>query len=352
MALTIQTGQYRRAALSDEYCSHAKSRVDLCELCLEDSRTQQPTVWRMIEELLVRSTFRRVNGPNATISRGEENYSLRLLHPQQVSEIRRVHNLIRTAFTVNEVEPYACFHEGVAGILLPSEQQRTMYRVFVAEQGGEIQAVYAGSLVRLSTEKEAGESVFVGSYAFTLPQSRGRGIARELFVSAMIQAAADACATNSRIVAVVGDCTAASEEAWNSMGRARVYVEKQGEYSEVPFLLPPQRFTPSGIPADDAGQVPEHFMIRTLDGVVDKDVVIRAIQAVYRWNSRLPSTHFENQEAYQRYLRYFDALLEEVVSVVQRGVGVVAWTRTQREEARRGGVRISDHGGADEFDWG
>src|SRR5713101_5148131 len=90
------------------------------------------------------------------------------------------------------------------------------------------------SLARMTLRRCANASPLTEPRPAARIESQRQGIVRELYISSMMQAAADAHSQGKKLSMIAGECTWSSERAWNSVGRRRVYVETgPNEYSEL-----------------------------------------------------------------------------------------------------------------------
>jgi hypothetical protein len=275
-----------------------------------------------------------------------------LVKADDIELIKKVHLLMAETFDEDEIDPIEVTCAAIGGTLPDGSKDLTRYRIFVAlDQGGDVASVFAGGLLELLCCKpgSVAEAMFMEAYAATRGGSQRLGIFRELYLSSLMQAAADARAERKRLTVAVGECTWRSEPAWNAIGQKRIYLESgMGHYTELPYIQPPVDWdAETGGAADGAGDVPEHLMIEFFEGELDKDRLITVIDAIYRWNNRLPETFFASLEAHAAHKQHVDGRLEVIRNFLFSHGRVQLLTAAQRDPARGAGTTIDEHSEAD-----
>ena len=310
----------------------------------------QQSVWKMLPDLMKNSRYRRGQGPECTIERDGKKYEVRMVHSTDEKTVQEIQKLMEETFGKEEVEPIEVLRAGIDGRLFDGSKDIARYRLYVArDEAGRIQSVYAGGLVGMADPAPAGEAMFMGAYGITRPESQRQGIVRELYISSMMQAAADAHSQGKKLSMIAGECTWSSERAWNSVGRRRVYVETgPNEYSELRYVQPALNFdVKTGLPTEDAGEASEHIMVDFLEGEPDKGRISAAVESMNSWCNTWPRNAFENQAAYDVHLQYVADLRKEFNTFIFTNGPLRLLSADQREQLRAQGATINEYTVAD-----
>ena len=332
-----------------EVCSHKTSLADSCLGCVQESIAQQ-SVWKRLRNLMKNSRYQREHGPECTIEGRGKKYEVRMVHSTDEKAVQEIQKLIEEALRKEEIDPIEVLKAGIDGRLLDGSEDIARYRLYIArDETGRIQSVYAGGLVGLAGPAPAGEAMFMGAYGITRPESRRQGIVRELYISSMMQAAADAHSQGKNLSVIAGECTWSSERAWNSVGRRRVYVETgPNEYSELRYVQPALDFDKkTGLPTEDAGEASEHIMADFLESEPDKGRISAAVESMHRWCNTWPRNGFENQAAYDVHLQYVSDLGKKFNTFISAKGPLRLLSADQREELRAQGATINEYAEAD-----
>lgn len=329
-----------------ELCQHGQSRERPCMQCLVESRESQP-VWQLVDNLQAKSKYKRENpgNPETVIERDGKKFKIELLNGDKEDDVQMIQNLLVETFSEAEADPIDYLRDANRG--------ETKYRVLTLKnEEGELVSVYAGGLLNMrdGNGSENGEAVFMAAYGVTPKQNRRNGFVKELYASAMMMAVQDANATGKKFTMVVGESTRASEPTWNSVQRRRSYVKTgDNEFSELRYIQPALKFDPdTGVPADDAGEAPEHLMIHFLDGKPDKERISMCVDAIYRWCNILPEDEFNSPQAYQAHLEYIRRIKEKFNELLQGSGELLLLSAKEREVAKNGGLKINEYAEADE----
>lgn len=308
------------------------------------------SVWKMLPDLMKDSRYQRGAGPECTIERDGKKYQIRMVHSTDKQTVQEIQKLMEETFAKEEVDPIEILAAGIDGRLLDSSEDIARYRLYVArDEAGRIQSVYAGGLVGMTDPAPAGEAMFMGAYGITRPESRRQGIVRELYLSSMMQAAADAHAQGKKLSVIAGECTSSSERTWNSVGRSRVYVKTgPNEYSELRYVQPALDFDKkTGLPMGDAGEASEHLMVDFLEGEPDTRRLSAAVDSIYRWCNTWPRNAFENQAAYEVHAKYVADLRKKLNTFIFTNGSLRLLSADQREQLRAQGATINEYTEAD-----
>ena len=338
---------------SQDLCPHGISRESVCQLCVHQSQEGQP-VWKMLESINADSKYKRsMMSPESTVERDGMKFELQLVQAEDEKTVQEVQQLMEETFGKEEVDPIEVLREAIKGTPSVGSEDVTRYRIYVArDENGIIQSLYAGGLVDMNDAqgKPLGEKMFMAAYGVTREESRKRGIARELYVSSMMQAAADAYADGKKLSMIISECTSTSEKAWNAIGRRRAYVQTgANDWTELKYVQPPLDWDPdTGMPAEDAGNAAEHIMMQPFDGDMTKERLSSALDAIYRWNNYRSEKFFHNPEAQKAHFAYIQAIQKQFDSELNAGGELKLLSASEREEMIKKGAVIHEYTEADE----
>lgn len=295
----------------------------------------QATAWAAAMDLVATgSKYSRdqLVSPECVIKGAGGTFSI--VRAQTDDEIAQGYELLFNKLSAGEVEPLDRLTRNVRGVRLCDRP--TCYRLFLAiNEGGLVVAAYAGSLMDLDHRS----SVFIGTYAATRDCHTRRGLMYELFVSGLMQAVIDAHELDEELVLIIGDCTQASEGMWNAVGRKRLCMYTNAGIQEVEFLQPAIKFdVNTGLPAPGLKPVKEHLMVRSLGPDITKELIVKAVDAYYRWCGKRPPEDFPNDEAFQLYRAHFDGLLQQFIEGLYAGGELVLYSAAERIAAMQDGV--------------
>ncbi len=269
---------------------------------------------------------------------GQDGSTFHIIEARKVEQIKQGYDILCENLSAAEVEPFDRLTRNVQGVRLCDRP--TCYRLFLAiNEEGLVVAAYAGNIMDLDHR----HAVFIGTYAATRQCHQRRGLITELFTSGLMQAVIDAHELNEELVLIIGDCTEASERTWNKVGRKCLYRYTADGVKEVEFLQPAIKFDlQTGFPAEGLEPVKEHLMVRSLGPDITKELIVRAVDAYYRWCGKRPPSDFETSgadpEAYFRYRAHFDGLLTQFEEGLCAGGDLVLFSAAEREAAIREGV--------------
>lgn len=339
-------------------CRHGNAIGNLCEACLAESKESQPA-WAIIEKLRQGSKFARstLDSTECVVEREGRRYVIETVRPDDDATLNQVQALLEETFGAEEVDPLEVLKSGVRGVTSTGETDECRYRIFVVrDEAGQILSLYAGGQLELrdATGQPTGESMFMSAYGVTRKDQRQGGLLREAYVSALIGAAAEAQARGKKFSLVGGECTYTSELAWNALGQRRIYLGTGGrELAEIKYVQPALEFDPdTGLPAEDAGEAPEHLMVQALGGDVTKEKISQVVAAIYRWCNRYPRAAFNSDAAYRAHREYVDRLQRQFDDLLSGPGELKLLTAKEREQTRAAGSVVKDYAEADHGDTG
>jgi len=359
-------GELGNSALdtATERCSHGRAFDASCKYCLCESITTQPQVWETIASLMHQSKYARDTqlAPATTISgngsaNGSARYSIVSVESGNDASISEVQVLLRSVFKPEEVEREDVMRSAIEGRSPWGTPDTTRYRMLVAKDGnGKVLSVFTYAHLELpdSQGTRTPRSFLYGGYAATQAGLRQSGLARELYISALMQAAAEANAQGKRLLFAMGECKRSAEKFWNGVGRKRIYVRTNDNsapsrfFEEIPYFQPPLNFSAAtGQITEGAGVVPEHLTIHKFSAEAPtKEEVIAGVRAIYGYNN-WPREAFDNDEAFQKHLELTSSLVAYLERFLMAKGNVVLLSMTERECAQAEGHTVVSHVVAD-----
>lgn len=348
-------------------CSHGQTFDSLCKRCLCESITTQSHVWETIGSLMQQSKYVRETRilPTTIIrSKGPTNgateYSIVSVESGNDSTISDVQALLRATFKPEEVEREDVMRSAIDGRSPwnTPDTSNTRYRMLVANDGsGSVLSVFTYAHLELLDTQGTNEprSFLYGGSAATRADLRQYGLARELYISALMRTAAEAHGQGRTLRFAMGECKKTAERFWNGVGRKRVYVQANGTldstpvFEELPYFQPALNFDAhTGQIANGAGVIPEHLTIHKFSGEAPtKSELIASVKDIYLYSNTWPREAFDSDEAYHKHLEIAASLTADLERFLMSKGNVVLLSMSERERIRSEGAVVLDHAPAD-----
>ncbi len=314
-----------------------------------------------IERLIAQSKFKRLHpdSPSTQIEVGERRFTIESLEQSDHPDLSQVQGLFEKTFGAAEVDPEEILRSSVEG-KTPEGFEDIPQRIHVIkDEKGVVVSTVTGGLLDLMDEEglPTNKLMFMVAYAVTDPNARQGGLAREAYISAILDAAKSAKAEGKELVFAAGECTSTSEKFWNTVGWKRAYIaegDDKKSYSEVEYVQPALDFdVETGAPAKNAGEAAEHFMVDSFGPhTPTKEAIFKAVQAFYQWNSRWDERSFTSPEAQAKHVQYVDEIENEFKRKLSAGGQLIFLDQANREKARQSGVSIKEYTAADHVEGG
>ncbi len=310
------------------------------------------------ERLMEKSRFKRLNrkSSNTELEIGEKHFTIESIESGDHPDIAQVQELFIKTFGEEEVDPEEVMRSAVEGKTAWDTEDITNYRLHVIkDKEGKVVSIVGGGLLDLlgDENKPTGKTMFMIGYAVTDPDARQGGLAREAYISAIMDAERTAKAQGKELSFAAGECMSTSEKFWNNVGWKRAYVaDRPGEtkaYTELKYVQPALDFDPeTGEIAEDAGEAPEHFMVDSFGRMPPtKKEIMMTVNAFYRWCNKWPREAFENDEAYEKHLAYVQGIEDTFNEKLKQGGQVIYLDQQSQEKAMQAGVSIEEYAEAD-----
>ena len=325
--------------------------------------TEQPS-WRRIEELRQKSKFTRSAeySPNTTIENSEQLFTLQTIESGKETSLSDVQALFERTFGAEEVDPEKILRESVDGITSWGTTQARYRIIGVRNESGQMIGTIAGAPLDLLDEhgKPTGEMVYFVGYAVIDPSARKNGIAREAYISALMDATDQAAREGKKLKFAIGECTDVSEKYWNDVGWKRIYAQEPNEltsFTEVPYMQPALDFDEdTGEVAEGVGEAPEHLMMDSFGSQAPtKEDLLRAYDAFMSWNAHWPRQAFGSDEAFASHQAYTSNLEGVFAAFLESHNSLLYLDAEARTHASENNIKINEHEGfknnADEEDF-
>src|SRR3989344_5590050 len=237
-----------------------------------EHRQEEPIATAALDKLMKESKFARLDpsNPDTKIERDGKQFTIELVPDGKAEVLSDVQKLFVDTCGQEEVDPEEILRTAVDGTTFWGSTDATKYRVHVIKDDqGEVLATLTGGRLPLvdSEGRSLGKQMFMVAYAVTAEKGRQQGLAREAYISAIMQAAKDAQAEGQQLAFSAGEAVHTSESFWNSVGWRRIYLQQEsGSYEELKYVQPALDFDlATGEVAEGAGIAPEHMMIDSFE---------------------------------------------------------------------------------------
>ncbi len=321
------------------------------------------SAYKRVDQLQAESKFARTNeGVNTIIEIAGEKFSIERIKDPESADLSQVQSLFEEVFGAEEVDPEEILRNAVGGrSAFDPEQQDIEYKVFtVKDKEGKVISVVSGGILELirNEDEDTKENIFMVAYAVTDPSARQGGLAREAYISALQHAAEESEQNGKKLAFAAGECTYTSEKFWNKVGWERLYKKtSEGNFKEIEYIQPALDFDENtGLPAEDAGEAPEHLMIDGFGESIKAEDAIATVAAFYQWCNMWPPEAFESDEAYKKHQAYVEEKMAEFKEQFEESGELRMMKKSEREAMQKNGMTVeeftaADHGDAGEEDF-
>lgn len=316
---------------------------------------------RQVGRLLERSKFKRstIETPDCELEIEGNRFRVESIQNREHPDLAQVQRLLVETFGEEEVDPEEILRNAVEGKNVSGEEEGVKYKVYTIKNGeGRVVSMLTGGLLDIQDKNGAntGETLFMVAYCVTDKNARQNGLAREAYISAIVDVVKESELQGKTLSFAAGECVSTSEKFWNNVGWKRVYkAHAPGdakEYDELKYVQPPLDFnTATGESSEGAGEAPEHLMIDSFERMSpSKEQIVRTVQAFYRWCNIWPHEAFESEEAYEKHLEYSTRQEQKFIDDIKNGGSLIYLDQKSREKGRGKGVIIHDYEEADHSD--
>lgn len=251
-----------------------------------------------------------------------EKLKLFLVDPEDFQTINQAYTLLRKFFVRGDLISQNALIRNMHGYS-KHFKERPKYRLFVVKnQGGEIIGVRIMEQIPLVGSMN--ENILYAIYIALDNRYQGMtGIAKQLYVSSLIDSAIEADKVGKKIVSIVAECSDATENLQNSVGLKRVYFKRGDVLTELNFKQPYLSFNPiTGYPTDPVGKEnKDHFMISFFDNetISKDDLLDQVISLFVKYESNKIESDFRDERGFINYHKYFLNIEEEIKRQFETG---------------------------------
>lgn len=320
-----------------------------------EQSAEQPS-WDTVRRLQRESEFTRSSetSANCVIECEGKKFTIEVVESGEDVVLGDVHRLWADTFSEEEVESEDIIRCGVRGVTERGYPQPKYRVVTIKNERGELVSTFAGAQLDLLDERgqPTGESTYFVAYAVTNKEARQKGLAKEAYISAIIDATNESQSQGKKLKFAIGECTHTSEKFWNSVGWKRIYSrDEQGEeYTELEYMQPALDFDENtGEVAEGAGEAPEHLMIDSFgQEEPNRSDIQRSYEAFINYSDvDWPAEAFRSASAHETKMRYLNRIRSEFVSSLNSGEDLVYLDVKARASAVRRGITVHGHDAAD-----
>lgn len=186
--------------------------------------------------------------------------------------------------------------------------------------------------------------IYYVAYIATNPSIKKSGLAREAYISSLMDAEKIAKENNKKLTYSVGECTISSEHFWNNVGEKRIFIKSGKEYKELPYVLPAISFDlETGNPSENNVEMPLHMM---LDSFSDEKITTKTIKNIYEIifaSQKKPKEAFTSDEAYEKYRQYIVDIKKRFTDFLESEGEIAFLDAKEEEQLKKDGYIVSEN---------
>lgn len=268
-----------------------------------------------------------------------EKLKLSIVGPDDFVTIGQAYSLFRKFFVHGELISKSALIRKMNG-LTKYLTKRPQYRLFTiknSENGGSVIGARILEQIPMLDKNllDTGKNILYAIYIVVDKRYQGRtGLAKQLYISSLIDAVIKAEEMNRSLDAIVAECSDATETLQNSVGLKRVYFKNGIYLTELNFKQPHLLFNPvTGVPTKPVGKENrEHFMMSLFDKRIitkrDLEDGVRSLLRQYRSNKI--RIDFKSDDAFAEYEKYFNGLEGNIIGQIQKSGKLVTLSKKER----------------------
>ncbi|MBP9802992.1 MAG: hypothetical protein KBD14_01640 [Candidatus Pacebacteria bacterium] len=323
-------------------CKHNTMLEKFCELCFEEAKNNQ-LIWNKIQELIKNSRGQRENlKPETKIEIGNIKFEIKQITDKKDPNLEEVFKLLETNFKPEELSGIESFAEKIEGKQMDGSE-RIKYRCFyVKDNNNKIVAVRISENIPLITENKSkmDENIFYGLYIVVDEKYRSSGLARELYISALIDAMTESQKQNKSLKYLLAECTPSSENLMNSIGLEKIFLKNNNTWKEFEYYQPALDFDNiTGHPTK--GEFPEHIMVANLEDEINKENFYDIIASLLnQYKNSYSRKDFANDEAFITYQNYYNNLYNDISRQLEESSELKGFNIEEQKEITEQGSEI------------
>lgn len=268
-----------------------------------------------------------------------EKLNLSIVDPSDSVTIDKVYDLFSKFFFNGELVSKSGIIRNMHG-LSKHFTKRPQYRLFaVKNSANDCDVIGARILEQIPlldrNLSDTGKNILYAIYIAVDKKYQGcTGIAKQLYISSLIDSVIEAEKIGRTLNAIVAECYDATENLQNSVGLKRVYF-KDGIYlTELNFRQPHLSFnTITGNPTEPIGkESKEHFMMGLFSkrSINKKDLENGVRSLVRQYRSNKIGIDFKSEDAFTEYQKYFDEIESSIIEQIHQSGKLITLSRKER----------------------
>ncbi len=325
-------------------CKHNTEISIFCENCLIEAQENQ-IAWNKIKDLIEGSKTKRKNlNPETTIEIGEEIFEIKQIKTKGDEKILDVVSLLEKHFKPEELNTTESFLEKIEGKNLDGTK-RPAYRCFyIVDNLNNIIATRVSENIPLKNKEgfETDKNIFYGLYIAIEEKYRSLGMARELYISALIDSMIESQRENKKLSYLIAECTPRSEYLMNTIGLKKIFLKNQNNLKEFEYIQPTLEFNATTGQEEKQG-APEHLMLCNLQnsGDINKENFYEVLFSLYnQYQNSHTEKNFATREAFENYLKYYKDINKNAYSQIENSEILIALNIEEQKEYKEKGYNI------------
>jgi len=331
-------------------CPHGKPIQEFCEDCSNSAKINQPS-WQTIQKL--RETSRMTRDAlqvDCEISLEKDTFTIKSIKSKNDPALEELLTLLDKHFkedTLNSRDAFIAKLEGKTKF----GKDRPQYRCFyVRNNEGKMIGLRIAEQFPLEDKEgnETDKNIFYAMYIAIDEEYRTAGVARELYVSSLIDASQEAEKRNKKLDFIIAECSPRTERLQNVVGLKRVYFKKDGQLTEFKYYQPPMKFDPA-TGEKLSGEPAEHLMLCKMTGQeISKEELFNSVRSLYvQYQNGYPREAFENDQAFEKHQMHYQEIYKNISEMIEQGGELVMLTAEEREQEIEKGTSILNFEDAD-----
>lgn len=277
---------------------------------------------------------------------GKKFFTERLTNPED-PRVEKVQAMLENHFGKEELDSIEMMKQAMTGEMETGEKVPP-YLIHVAENSkGEIEGVYTGAVCETVDKKgkvSEKSAVSLGFYTVVATEMRKKGIFKNLLKAFEKSSAKDAKDRGLNIKGLMGEAHDEIEEPMNKQGVRRAYIKADGVFFEVPYEQPPVDWNQeTGKPAEGAGVMPEHLMLKLTSGKdkVSGKELMEMVRGMYNYNNYREEEYFKSGKAYNDHTKSVKKIEQNLADFIA-GKTIYLLSAKEREAMKKKGVQFSE----------
>lgn len=268
-----------------------------------------------------------------------EKLNLSIIDPSDSTTIDKVYDLFSKFFFSGELVGKNIIVRNMHG-LSKHFTKRPQYRLFAVKNSiNESEVIGARIMEQIPRFNknllDTGKNILYAIYIAVDKKYQGcTGIAKQLYISSLIDAVIEAEKIGRVLDSIVAECYDATENLQNSVGLKRVYFKNGIYLTELNYRQPHLSFnTITGNPTEPIGkESKEHFMMGLFSkrSINKKDLEDGVRSLVRQYRSNKIRIDFKSDDAFNKYQKYFSEIESSIIEQIHRSGKLITLSRKER----------------------